>query len=209
MVSLSKARIRLGNPVVFGFAILLGGAAALLGWALNIPTLFRIHTTGIPISINSAICFMLGGASLAIPAGLPARRRAQIVFVLAGAVTLIAVAELTEIIFGVSFGIDLDDVQRPFHTSVRYPGQMAPNSALGFLLAGIALICANCANNSFARRTVRFLTFSVLFIGVTGGIAYFINLQFLYSWHGVKRMSLITLPPVTFKSMSIRLQSRY
>lgn len=136
------------NPFKYSVGIALacgGGAAAALGlavlagWWLDLPALKSVLPGAVSMKANTALCFVLAGAALALLAGAtasPGRTRAG--RLLALLVILIGALALGEYLFGWRLGIDellfKDD---PGTVATSAPGRMAPSTAVGFLLLGL------------------------------------------------------------------------
>ncbi|WPB76269.1 HAMP domain-containing sensor histidine kinase [Archangium violaceum] len=131
-----------------GFAVIQGGLVLAVGlmvfvaWLAGIDSLKGLRP-GLPtMKANTALCFILSGASLML-AALPSertlvRRSAQVAAVL---VTLLSGLTFAQYLFDVDLGIDhllVRDTRRG--VELGYPGRMAPNTALCFILLGVALV---------------------------------------------------------------------
>ncbi len=117
------------------------GAAVAFGWFMNIRILESVIPGLETMKINTALCFILAGASLWLlhtsEPGTNARYAARVL-----ALCVIAVAAFTvaQDIFGIDLGID-QLVVRDSHPSAKalHPGRMAPATSLCFLAVGIVL----------------------------------------------------------------------
>jgi len=115
------------------------GAAVLVGWFSDIESLKRIYATFPTMKVNTAICFLLTGLALTCSSlrqpGKPARwyeTTALIIPIILAALTLI------EYVFHLNFGIDeffIKDVGQQ-----TFPGRMAINTALNFILISAAVL---------------------------------------------------------------------
>ncbi|HLM45012.1 MAG TPA: hypothetical protein VK458_14155, partial [Myxococcaceae bacterium] len=116
-----------------GGLVLLLGLVVLLAWVLDLPMLQSLRP-GLPtMKANTALGFVLSGVALVL-VGLrrssPAVRWAA--FTSAVLVTLLGGLTLAQYLFDVELGID--------QLLVTKPGRMPPNSALCFVLVGLALV---------------------------------------------------------------------
>ncbi|HEX8437088.1 HAMP domain-containing sensor histidine kinase [Archangium sp.] len=126
---------------VQGGAVLLVGLVVLVAWVLDIPSLKGLRP-GLPtMKANSALCAILSGLALLL-AGLPR----QSAFVrhtargCSGLVVLIAGLTLTQYPFDLDLGLDeLLVTDNARDAELGYPGRMAPNTALCYVLLGVAL----------------------------------------------------------------------
>lgn len=186
--SVSRARwVTLGA----GAFLLLLGLAFMTGWLLHLPSLLQVLPGQVAMVFSTALCFALAGAALLIPGRWPTwRRRGQTA--LGGLIVLAAGAMLVQYLTQTDLGIDL----RPFHTWLSdpnpTPGRMAPNTALAFLLGGLALVLMPLAGARAVTRGIEVLAFVVAFIGLTGAVGYALKLEFLYGWYQYTRMAVST-----------------
>ena len=155
------------------FCLLLG-TSVLLGWSNDVELLKRIHHSFVAMNPLTAICFMIAGCGLALEP-LRFRRCA----VAAGTlVSFIAAAKLVDYAFG---GIPVD---RVLFTSELDPGdgslpnRMAPNTALTFLFAGVALALATSSRRKVAGVS-QILGAGVFLISMFAAIGYAFNMQHL------------------------------
>ncbi len=176
--------------LVCGLAATALGLTVLLGWALHIPTLVRIRPDWVPMVINTALCFVLAG--LALLASFARPHYARLIQIPIGLfIASLASVVLTQVIFGWQAPWDFAQIHRPLQLDYQRPGQMAPNTALGFILFGLGLVLRHPVSDKHAYW-LRWLSFSVLGIGVIGMFGYFLKLEVLYNWTGVVRMALHT-----------------
>ncbi|MFY0576772.1 sensor histidine kinase [Cystobacter fuscus] len=128
---------------VHGVVVMAVGLVVLTAWVVGIPSIKGLRP-GLPtMKANTALCFILLGAALVI-AGLtrppPALRRASVAS--AGLVILISALTLVQYVLDVNLGLDELLVVDPARdVELGYPGRMAPNTTLCFLLLGVALLC--------------------------------------------------------------------
>lgn len=112
------------------------GCAVLLGWALNNPTLKSIVPGLTSMNPLTALCFMLGGASLWLQTTLPAKRSFHLIAQFCSAfVTLAGLLIFCRYLF--SWPITID--QYLFHAKLG-TNLMASNTAATFFLLGASLL---------------------------------------------------------------------
>lgn len=154
-------------------AIVLIGVATLLGWWLDIELLKRGIGDGVAMNPATAVGFILFGASLWIIRAEPlSRDRRRLAGTLAAVVALVALARLGGYLLGVEVGIDqvlfagqLDD------PAWGRPNRMAPNTALGFLFAAIAVLLID-VETAKGRRPSQVLSIATGAIAVLGLLDY-------------------------------------
>ena len=174
-----------------GAFLALLGLTVMTGWILHLPGLLQVLPGQVGMVFSTALCFALAGAALLIPGRWPTlRRRGQTA--LGGLIALAAGAMLVQYLTHTDLGIDL----RSFHAWLSdpnpTPGRMAPNTALAFLLSGVALMLLPRAASPAVLRTIEILAFLVAFIGLTGAVGYALKLEFLYGWYRYTRMAMPT-----------------
>ena len=124
------------------------GCLVLLGWQFDIPLL----KSGFPgmtstMKANTALCFLLAGVSLRL---LQYQRLTRLHYRVAqgtaGLVIVIGLLTLSEYLFGWHLGIDEWLFRDVGSSETPEPGRMAVNTALNFVLMGVALLLLG--NNS-------------------------------------------------------------
>jgi PAS domain S-box-containing protein len=117
-------------------------AVVLAGWALDVAALKSVLPGLVTMKVNTALCFILGGIALVV---LREERGSSRLYRFAGVlvVAVIAISTVTLAEYAVSrdLGIDQLLIREPQVAGLPVaPGRMALTSALGFVLAGIALL---------------------------------------------------------------------
>ncbi|MES2353939.1 MAG: diguanylate cyclase [Pseudomonadota bacterium] len=178
------------GTIVSGILVASLGIVVLIGWILRSPLLVQIVPGFTAMVINTAVCFVLGGLAVVLPIFFPAvQLKLQTAF--GGIIACLAVLQLAEN-FSLISGVDWVTLHNWLADGNPNPGRMAPNTALGFLLAGAALVGMPRIHIMRDIIALRLLTASIIFIGVSGVVGYFLHLEFLYSWYGISRMALHT-----------------
>ncbi|MBD1945412.1 PAS domain S-box protein, partial [Coleofasciculus sp. FACHB-712] len=171
-------------------AVIAIGCAVLLGWMFNIPILKSILPGLVTMKANAAVCFILSGTSLWLwhryPADESKRRLGQW---FAGIVMVVGLLTLMQYVLGWDFGIDqllFKASSDTFGTSS--PGRMAPNTALNFLMLGVALLLfLGPYINYQAAQILSLAAFSVALLGVLG---YLYGVKSLYGISSYTQMAL-------------------
>ena len=123
-----------------GGVSLILGALALAGWVFHVPGLTRAGPAFNPMVANAAVGFVLDGLALVLLAG--GRKK----FALPGAAWSLIAGVLTLLECGLSIDLGFDQMLAVDRiTQTGYPGRLAPNTALCFVLCGLALWCASRA----------------------------------------------------------------
>ncbi|HEX8609973.1 MAG TPA: response regulator [Telluria sp.] len=166
-----------------GLFIGLLGTLVAIRWIFNSTAIATLIPGSAQMGINSPVLFIAAGVCccLALPRARGAAWHAPLWQACSLLLLLLPALVLVEHIGGVSLGIDFVRVPTAPTASTPHPGRMAPNTCLGFLLAGIALRLIRLPRRG--ARLTGLLTCCVA--GVTGiGLAalagYFLKLEVLY-----------------------------
>jgi signal transduction histidine kinase len=131
-------------PKVASTVAILVGCVVLVGWTLNIDVLKRILPGLVAMNPATAIAFVIAGAATRLLLNKDVDRRPRrLAQGLALVVTMVGLLKLVEILFGWDLGIDQLLFRQGLEseaTVTGVPNQMAPNTALNFLLVGCALL---------------------------------------------------------------------
>ena len=161
-----------------GAACLLLGALVFAGWVFHIPGLTRVGAAFNPMVANAAVGFVLDGLALIMIAG--GRPGAA----LAGAAwsLLAGVLTLAEYGLAVDLGFDQMLVADTIGRATLHPGRLAPNTALGFVLCGVALwYAARPRGPGKASAAIGVLGTLVLSIGTVAVLGYLAGYP-TYAW---------------------------
>lgn len=131
---LPPRRLLAGATLVAALCIATG-AAVLLGWLRESPSLVRGFTSGPPMQFNNALCFLLQGAALL--AGLRGRTRAA--WCAAGLAAALAGTTLAEHLLARDLGIDRFFIEPFTRTDAPAPGRMGLMTTLCHLLTACSL----------------------------------------------------------------------
>ncbi len=180
-------------PIIAGGAVASLGAAALVGWALNLPSVTTPTTGGYPILPLMAVCFVLAGGALTMAARW--HRTATIDAIqqtLAALVATIAGLTLYEYLRGSESGFDLllfgDKIRQ---VSNHPPGRIAINSAGSLLLFALALLSIPHDQRKRDLRSQMFAT-PALLIALLAILGYLFGVKGMYSLSQQSGMALWT-----------------
>lgn len=116
------------------------GSMVLTGWASGSPSLTRIAPGLVAMNPMTAVLFLLAGASLRLQIEAPAPSTRTVGRVAAALVVAVAAAKLAGYLLDWDVGVDRWLFPSRLETGDGPPNRMAPNTALGFTLAGTALL---------------------------------------------------------------------
>lgn len=140
------ARARTVRQAVKGAAIAVGaiGVLVLVGWFLDIRILTTVRPGFVSLKANAALAFVASAVALWCVAQEDggSRRLRSVGLAAAALATVIGGATLLQYALGIDLGIDqlLVRVTDPNELPVDAPGRMAPHTAAGFVLNGLALM---------------------------------------------------------------------
>ena len=174
------------------------GGMILIGWMFDIAALKSIQPGWVAMKVNAAVCFMLTGIALLPlirpPATFNAQhptfffRFARLCGLLAG---LIGLLTLSEYVFGWNLGMDqwlFRDLADPLGKSL--PGQMAPETALCFVLLDAALwIVGGSRKTRWTILVPVNLALLVALLALAEISAYFTPGLGVYGWFGLTIMA--------------------
>ena len=183
------------------------GTLVLTGWLLHLPLLVQVIPHAAAMVANTAICFLLAGIALLLPANAPAWRRYGQTLI-GGVILVMALAVLSQDITGVDLGIDYLVRGDWLHDTRPHPTRMAPNTAIAFALTGVTLILTQLVRHTAADWAVAALSLVILLIGLTAFAGYLFAIEFLFSWYPYTRMAVHTAAAFSVLGIALLLNRR-
>ncbi len=169
------------------------GAAALLGWLLDVPVLKSFVPGLVTMKANAALAFVLAGLSLHLLQPGPHAARWHLLAQAAAAGTaLIGAVTLSQYLFGWDLRIDqwlFDEPAGAIGTSE--PGRMAPLTAVNLLLLGAGLLSIEIETTS-GQRPAQFLALAAFAIAFLPALGYAYSVSSLTGIGPLTVMSLNT-----------------
>ncbi len=178
-------------PLLLGGAIALLGLVVMSGWLLEVRAMVEFRTGLVAMVFNTALCFTLTGAALLLPA-LMRRPMALLQNIIGATVALLCALVLVEHVFDQDLGVDWAFLHVWLRDGNVRPGRLAPNTAIGFMLAGACLILMTRIASKAHERLFHVLVFCIGGIGMTGLVGYAIAPDQLFGWARSARMALHT-----------------
>jgi len=158
-----------------GGLCLLVGAAVLASYAFAVDALALIARDWERMKVNSAIGLLLLGTILVLPGRKRFKVRSRItIWALAGLAVVLPFATLLEYLLGIDLGID-QWLMADSSPRVLYPGRMAPQSAVAFLLLATGLSFALLPGRRAAAAS-QVLTLCALSIAVVALLSHLLGL---------------------------------
>ena len=127
---------------IAGLLVIAIACLVLIGWQFDI-NLLKTGLRGITatMKVNTAICFLLAGMSLImLQSNQSTRIHYQLSKIFAGAIAVIGLLTLSEYLFDWNLNIDELFVRDIVSSATPYPGRMGLNTALNFVLMGVAIL---------------------------------------------------------------------
>ena len=178
-----------GLVLVTGALLLALGGFVLFGWHAGRPALVQAHPAWVPVQYNTALAFVLGGAALL----LHLRGHIRTAAVTGTVVAMIGALTLLQYFAAIDLGINQRLMVDDITAQTSHPGRMAPNAALGFLVAGLAMAISGAAQRrSTTPMVMAVLASLVLALGVVAASGYLIGLETAYGWGGLTQMAIQT-----------------
>jgi signal transduction histidine kinase len=177
-VSLPRYLLQAGALVSALFTLTLG-LVVLIGWQIGRQDLIAVATQYVPIQRNTALCFLLAGVGLIAALGNGRRLTTLIgaIVLLVGTTSLLG--DLTGTDLALARFLIPDALQR----DVPLPENMAPNSALSFMLLAATYLLYPMRSASARRVLGCAVLASVVFgLGAVAFIGHITSLQAAYAW---------------------------
>ncbi len=154
------------------------------GWFARNGAVVQIYHEFAPMQFNTALGFLWVGLALCV-IHRPWRRFHTLLGV---ALIVLGLASVSQYLFHIDWGIDTLIVE-PF-TTVRtsHPGRMAPNTAVCFVLSGLALLCVGARRFDGAACIGTVITA----LGLVSIFGYLSGVDSAYGWGDLTRMALHT-----------------
>lgn len=165
------------------------GLLVLYGWHAHHTALLQVREDWIAMSYNTALIFVASGAGIvSLACG-----RARLARACAVAVLSLSLAILAEYALGRDLGIDQLLMRAYVSVKSKYPGRMAPNTAVCFALVGAALLLGSRQGRAGARSSSSAVLGAIVTAVAANGIAgYLTGIQMAYDWGRVVPMAVHT-----------------
>lgn len=173
------------SMVAAGSTVLLGGTV-IFGWTVRDTTLIQVAPAMTPMQFNTAAGLVLCGAGLLAIAS----HRRRIAALLGAFVAVGASLTLLQYVAGLNLGIDECFVDHFVTVNTTYPGRMAPNTALCFILFGVSLWQPHLGR--WGTITSSTLCSIVASLGFVTLVSYLAGIDSAYSWGRMTPMAVHT-----------------
>ncbi len=174
-----------------GTVAIVVGLLVLVGWALGQENLKRIVPGLVAMNPLTAAGFILAGLSLLLGCAPPSAAGRGLARGAAVLVTLIGLTKLGEYTFGWNLGFDRWMFRDSLDVSGLLPNRIAPNTALNFVLIGLALAALDLTT-ARGRRPAEYLAVPVALISLLALFGYAYGVLWLYGVSAFIPMALHT-----------------
>tara|TARA_R110002072_G_scaffold50843_1_gene136482 strand:- start:8594 stop:10783 length:2190 start_codon:yes stop_codon:yes gene_type:complete len=172
-----------------GFLLSLLGFCVLLAWVTGIDFLITLHPDLASMVFNTALGVFFSGLSFI---SLVYKKK-TLTYVFAGIVTGLGFLTIFEYIFSLDLGIDEMFVSDHLEAQTSYPGRMAPNTALSFILSGFNLLLANAAFKKTYWISVNAILATLISVfGLVALYGYLNGVENTYGWGKHSQMAVHT-----------------
>lgn len=191
--------------VLLSGVVVLVAALVLIGWQLNIDFLKRPVPNLVAMNPMTAICFLLSAISLWL---LRNKRQTSITKFTAGILALLtfAIGVLKLISLGGLLSFKLDTLLFPQKVAADVIGNvsnsMAPNTAFGFSLLGLALLLSQF-KNAIVLKLVNYIALLVFITGLFSSIGYLYKVKEFYGILSYIPMAVHTALCFVFISLAL------
>lgn len=176
------------------------GCVVIFGWIFNIELLKSVLPGLVSMKANTALGFIAGGGALWC--WHQASQETHYLWAKIGAGIVFLFGLLTLFQYGSGWDLGIDQLffkEAATAVGTSAPGRMAPNTALNFLLLGVALFLL--FSQSIYYRFIQLLGATAFLIALLGLLGYIYNVQSLYGIGSYTKMALHT--SVAFVLLSV------
>ncbi len=173
-----------------GMLTALLGLSVMIGWHARMMSFIQISPQFVPIQYNTALAFCLEGLGLVLVQGSRTQWLGVLCAFMAGSFAAVIGSQY---VTGHDLGIDQLFIENDILVKTSYPGRMAPNTSLGFIMIAIALTAHAALKNPELRTNVIILFGTiVLVIGSTALLGYLVHVEAAYRWWSLSDMAPLT-----------------
>ena len=190
-----QKRLRSSFSLFAGWAVglvVLIGLLVICGWFADIESLKRLADGQVAMNPATAVCFVFCGISLAAQFRQPGPSGRHFARLIGGSVALFGLLILVGNRAGLDSGLDQVLFAGKLHLNEPGgPNRMAPNTALGFVLAGTGLLIFDWKIKD-GNRVAEWLAMLLGLLSLVALVGYAYQIEWLYGVSGYKPMALHT-----------------
>lgn len=165
------------------------GILVIIGWYTKSLAMLTISPHFAPMQFNTALCICLASVALSL---ISLNKKLYANFFIAS-LLLLSTLTFFEIVFNINLDIDELFVSSFVSTNELYPGRMAPNTALGFVIISFLLAVINNRKlTTIINMLLIFFTFFTLSMGVIAILGYLTGVTTSFGIGQLTKMALHT-----------------
>lgn len=186
---IKNIRLWLFASIIFSCLTIMLGGSVLIGWHAGITILLQYQSATIAMVYNTALSFTVFGFCII----LLLFHYYKICQFLAVMIITISFLVLLQTIFNVNLYVDELFLKHYYNVANYFPGRMAPNTAVSFIMSGIVILIIGRAHWTFNLGVLAsVLTILLLFMPLLFASGYVSSLQNAYEWSRFTPMALNT-----------------
>ncbi|CAN5345261.1 hypothetical protein BH24PSE2_BH24PSE2_11400 [soil metagenome] len=167
--------------------ITLFGLIVMIAWYRRLAAPAQMDSVFVTMQFNTAVGFLLAGSGL----GALSVRRLRTAAILGAIVAALGLLTGSQYLTGSDLGID--QLFMPHTVVMSYPGRMAPNAALGFILSGITLVLlGGIRQRRYQYPLAEILASLTAGIAILGLVGHAVGIEHAYGWGEMTPMGLRT-----------------
>ena len=169
------------------------GISVIIGWVFKIPLLATVFPNYASMKFNTAMCFVMLGTTIMFTQISAKDYKGYIFLIQPLIVIIICTLSLSQDIFNINLRIDQLLVADTLSTALHhpFPGRMASNTALCFILFGSALMGLMAKNRTLLTLS-QYLLHSVTVISALSILGYLYSLSMFYNSYFATSMAIHT-----------------
>ncbi len=184
-----REKLILHGGLLLSFVLIVFGTTVLIGWHFDIVWLLQYKTNTIAMVYNTALSFVLYGVALI----LILLNKKQAGFFITLVTVILSILVLSQYLFNLNLNVDNLFITHYVNAANFYPGRMAPNTTVSFILAGIAILLISRQEITFSMAvTASLLAITLGFMSLLFVSGYFTSVQDAYIWSKYTPMALNT-----------------
>jgi len=165
---------------------------AISGWILHIPMFIQVFSKWVPMQFNTALGLVLISLALILNALSSKKYVKIIIYFITTVVILLGLFTLITYYFKFHLGLDELFIEHYLTTESAYPGRMAPDTALCFILSGIILFGLNANIKVSYKYLLQFPLFLIFILSAIVIYGHLVGISTALGWANLTRMALNT-----------------
>ncbi|MGQ3892198.1 EAL domain-containing protein [Legionella sp. CNM-4043-24] len=184
-----KASLWLYSSIIFSSLTIVLGGSVVAGWHIGATQLLQYQSETIAMVYNTALSFVVLGISILLLL-FHHYRISQLLTILVMTLSFLVIFQT---MFDINLHLDELFFKHYYNIANAFPGRMAPNTAVSFIMAGVVILIIGRARWSYwmgiAASVIAIL---LLFMSLFFASGYISSLQAAYEWSRFTPMALNT-----------------